>query len=236
MNRPPRRRRPTRWLLVAAVAAVALVLVGAEALLRAAPQLDRDELRVEDVPRLAMADTRSCTRQQEDLAIVDEIRAELLNAGRIASAQVYACPLAFDGLRVTYVGEAIGEVIPRSGGAWLQVNDDDYALEVGPISGHRELRGFNSGLSVWLPDGLHERIEGVGRPERRGDVIQVTGVLLRADPQDGGGITLRADQLEILAPAVDVPEPFHLLQAIVAGILVLLALAAGGWARAVRNR
>jgi hypothetical protein len=236
MNRPPRRRRPTRWLLVAAVAAVALILVGAEAVLRAAPQLDRDELRVEDVPRLAMADTRSCTRQQEDLAIVDEIRAELLNAGRIASAQVYACPLAFDGLRVTYVGEAIGEVIPRSGGAWLQVNDDDYALEVGPISGHRELRGFNSGLSVWLPDGLHERIEGVGRPERRGDVIQVTGVLLRADPQDGGGITLRADQLEILAPAVDVPEPFHLLQAIVAGILVLLALAAGAWARAVRNR
>jgi hypothetical protein len=236
MNRPPRRRRPTRWLLVAAVAAVALILVGAEAVLRAAPQLDRDELRVEDVPRLAMADTRSCTRQQEDLAIVDEIRAELLNAGRIASAQVYACPLAFDGLRVTYVGEAIGEVIPRSGGAWLQVNDDDYALEVGPISGHRELRGVNSGLSVWLPDGLHERIEGVGRPERRGDVIQVTGVLLRADPQDGGGITLRADQLEILAPAVDVPEPFHLLQAIVAGILVLLALAAGGWARAVRNR
>jgi hypothetical protein len=236
MNRSHRRRRPTRWLLVAAVAAVALVLVGAEALLRAAPQLDRDELRVEDVPRLAMADTRSCTRQQEDLAIVDEIRAELLNPGRIASAQVYACPLAFDGLRVTYVGEAIGEVIPRSGGAWLQVNDDDYALEVGPISGHRELRGFNSGLSVWLPDGLHERIEGVGRPERRGDVIQVTGVLLRADPQDGGGITLRADQLEILAPAVDVPEPFHLLQAIVAGILVLLALAAGAWARAVRNR
>jgi hypothetical protein len=237
MMRPTeRRRRPTRWLLVAAVAGVALLLVGTEALLRAAPTVDRSALRVEGVPALAMAETRSCTRQQDDLAIVEEIRFELLNEGRISSGQVYACPIAFDGLRVTYVGEAVGEVIPRRDGAWLQVNDDDYALDVGPISGHRDLRGFNSGLSVWLPDGLHEQIEGVGRPERRGDVIQVTGVLLRADPADGGGITLRADQLEVLAPSVEVPEPFHAIQAIVAAVLVVLAGGAGLWARDVRRR
>lgn len=236
MKSRQRRRRPTRWLLVAAVAGVALVLAGTEALLRAAPTRDVTALRVEGVPPLAMQETRQCTRQQADLAIVDEIRATLVNDGRIASGQVYACPLAFDGLRVTYVGEAVGEVIHRREGAWLQVNDDDYALDVGPISGHRELRGFNSGLSVWLPDGLHEQIGAVGRPELRGDVIQVTGVLLRADPADGGGITLRADQLEVLAPAVEVPEPFHLLQAIVAGVLLLLAAAAGLWARSVRNR
>jgi hypothetical protein len=236
MQRTERRRRPTRWILVAAVAGVALLLIGTEALLRAAPTIDPSALRVEDLPPLAMEETRSCTRQQEDLAVIEEIRFELISEGRISSDQVYACPVAFDGLRVTYVGEAIGEVIRRRDGAWLQVNDDAYALEVGPVSGHHDLRGFNTGLSVWLPDGLHEQIGGVGRPERRGDVIQVTGVLLRSDPADGGGITLRADQLEVLAPSIEVPEPFHTTQAIVAAVLFLLAVGAGLWARDVRRR
>jgi hypothetical protein len=230
----PRRRQRTRRLLIAVVLGLAIVLAGAEALLRAKPTVEVDDLRV-DAPALALADVRTCTRGTDD-ATVDEILEEFTPGGRVSSTQIYACPAAFDGLRITFVGEAIGEVLPRRGGAWLQVNDDDYALEVGPLGPHLERRGFSAGLSVWLPDGLHERIEGVGRHERRGDVLLLEGAVFRADPDDGGGITLRADSLQVLAPTVEVPEPFHLIQALVAGLLGVLALAGLVWSRRAKQR
>jgi hypothetical protein len=230
----PRRRQRTRRLLIAVVLGIAIVLAGAEALLQSKPSVEVDDLRV-DAPPLTLPDVRRCTRGTDD-STIDEILAEFSPGGRVSSAQIYACPAAFDGLRITFVGEAIGEVLPRRGGAWLQVNDDDYALEVGPIGPHAERRGFSSGMSVWLPDGLHERIEGVGRHERRGDVLLLEGAVFRADPHDGGGITLRADTLEVLAPTVEILEPFHLIQAIVAGMLGALALAGLIWSRRAKQR
>jgi hypothetical protein len=237
MTREPRRRERTRYLLTGAVLGIALIVVGAELLLRAMP-LDEDRvsaMRVADVPLLASTDVHSCIRRAED-EISGDIRDDFPPGGRVSSAQIYACPSAYDGLRVTYVGEPVGELLPRRGGVWAQVNDDDYALEVGPISGHRELRGFNSGLSVWLPDGLHEQISEVGRYGRRGDVVLLTGALHRADPQDGGGITLRADQLEVLAPSVEVTAPLHTVQLIVAAVLAAIAVGTVVWARRSRLR
>lgn len=237
MTREPRRRERTRYLLIGAVLGIAVIVVGAELLLRAMP-LDEDRvnaMRVEGVPLLASTDVHTCVRRADD-EISGDIRETLPPGGRVSSAQIYACPSAYDGLRVTFVGEPVGELLPRRGGVWAQVNDDDYALEVGPISGHRELRGFNSGLSVWLPDGLHEQISAVGRYGRRGDVLLLTGALHRADPQDGGGITLRADQLEVLAPSVEVPAPLHTLQLVVAGVLAAVAIGTVVWARRARLR
>ena len=235
-SRPPRRRQRTRFLLIGAIAGLAVIVLGAEALLRTAPLEDRrEELRVLAVPALASTEVETCSRRAGEDAAAD-IRDVFPAGGRVSSAQVYACPAAYDGLRVTYAGEPVGELLPRRGGVWAQVNDDDYALEVGPISGHRELRGFNSGLAVWLPDGLHEQVGDVGRPGRRGDVLLLTGVLYRADPDDGGGITLRADQLQVLAPAVEVAAPVHRVQALVAAVLVALAALTVLWARAARKR
>jgi hypothetical protein len=220
---------------VVVVLGIGLILAGAELLLRIKPVADIDHLQVPGVQPLTLAETRTCTRHVDD-PTADEIIGEFTPGGRVSSSQVYACPSAFDGFRVTFVGEAIGEVLRRDGGAWVQVNDDDYALQVGPIGAHLEQRGFNTGLSVWLPDGLHERIGGVGRPELRGDVVALEGVLLRADPDDGGGITLRADRLEVLATAQEVPEVFHHIQALVAAVLGILAFASLVWSRRARQR
>ncbi|GGI08939.1 hypothetical protein [Egicoccus halophilus] len=230
------RRRPTRWILVAALALLVSVLAGTELLLRAKPLVDTTPFLVTDLPPVALETEPSVCRRGADQDLVDTIGATIGAGGRITSPHVYACPAAFDGRRVTYVGEPVGELIRRRSGVWVQVNDDDYALEVGPMGAHRESRGFSSGLSVWLPDGLHEQIDGVGRPGRRGDIVLLEGVLLRADPDDGGGITLRADHLEVVAPTVEVPEPFHALQAIVAGVLAALAAATLLWSRATGRR
>jgi hypothetical protein len=231
---PPRRRQRTRRLLAVLVLGLAIVLAGAEALLRAKPVVDTTSLQVE-VPPLALAETRPCTRRPDD-PTVDEIAEDFVAGGRVSSAQVYACPAAFDGLRVQFAGELIGELLPRRGGVWVQVNDDPYALDVGPIGAHVDQHGFNSGMSVWLPDGLHEQVEGVGRHEVRGDVVLLDGVFHRADPADGGGITIRADGMEILAPSVEVTEPLHTVQAIVAAVLGVLALAGLVLARRARQR
>ena len=233
-NPTPRRRRRTRWLLVASVAVIALVMIGTEALLQLAPHVETDEFVVEGLPPLASEEVRTCFRGEQ--ATIGEVRSSLTIEGRVSSAQVYACPSAYDGALVTYVGEVIGEVIERDGGAWVQVNDDAYALETGPIHGHRTLRGANAGLSVWLPDGLHERLEAPGRSGRRGDVISVIATVRRADPADGGGLTLRAEVLEVLAAPLAAREPFHAIQAIVAAVLAVTAAALTWWARRVRRR
>ncbi len=216
---------------------VTVVLAGSDALMRNRPVVDTSDLVVTGLPPLSTsaANPRTCLRGVEASGI-EEIRSELVRGERISSDQIDACPQAFDGLRITFAGEAIGDVLRRDGGAWVQVNDDAYALEVGPLGRHAERRGFNNGLSVWLPDGLHERIEGVGGPDRRGDVLLLEGVLHRADPADGGGTTLRAERLNVLAASVELEEPLHTLQAIVAAVLGVLATGAVLWARRVRSR
>ena len=235
-ERVARRRGRTRWLLVASVVAIALVMIGTEVLLQLAPQaeVEADAFAVEGVPPLAIEEVRRCLRG--DQPTIGEIRSSLTIEGRVSSSQIYACPSAYDGARVTYVGEAVGEILRRDGGAWVQVNDDPYALETGPVHGHRDLGGFNTGVAVWLPDDLHEEIDALGRHGRRGEVVSVIGIVHRADPADGGGLTIRAEAIEILAPSVVAYEPLHRIQAIVAAVLAALAAASLLWARRSRQR
>jgi hypothetical protein len=228
------RRAHTRWLLLGPLAALALIVAAAWGLERAHPQLDED-LLVEAVPPLALEDTQTCTRQADD-GTIDAIRRELPVGGRVSSGQVVACPLAFDGAFVLFAGEVVGELLPRDGGAWAQVNDDAYALEVGPVLGHREHAGFNSGLAVWLPDAVAEQITTVGRPGVRGDVVLLAGQIHRADPDDGGGLTLRAARMQRLADGVEIETPLHVVQVAAAAALAVVALACGLWARRVRRR
>lgn len=155
----------------------------------------------------------------EDIRQVDPV-------GRVNSVDVIECPDAFDRQSVTYVGEVVGDVLHRRGGAWLLVNDDGYALRTGPLQSHDAFDGFNTGLSVWLPDPLPE-LEA-GGPRQRGTVIEVRGVILRADPADGGGLTLRAldpGDVRVIRGAEPVDRPINRGQAVLA--LVMAALAVG---------
>lgn len=245
---PARSRPPTRRLLLGAVTVLALLLAGVAWLESLHPQLDPSGNVVQGVPPLALDDEPTCRRfvdeapiddirqRLDSQAAVERIEEGLPSGGRISSTQVYLCPSAYDGKQVTYVGEVVGELLPRRGGAWAQVNDDEYALVTGPVVGHRERAGFNTGLSVWLEGDLADRIEAPGRPALRGDVVLLRGTILRADPDDGGGITLRATELETLAGPLQLEPPLHTLQVVVAVVLALLAMGASLWARQVRRR
>jgi len=244
---PRHRRAPTRWYLVGGLALLVAILGGAWWLEALHPQLDPTGNEVAGVPPLALDDEPTCRRFVQEPAI-QEVRARLLSdaaiseiregvrpGGRVSSTQVHVCPSAYDRLEVTYVGEVVGDILHRRGGAWVQVNDDDYALVNGPVIGHRERAGFNTGLSVWLDGDLADRIEQPGRAALRGDVVLLRGTLLRTDPDDGGGITLRATELETLAGPLVIDPPLHTVQLVAAVVLSLAAIAATVFARMRRE-
>lgn len=215
-----------------------LILVGITAgaywLDRAAPVLELDGIAVE-VEDPAFASVPRCVGENDDV-IADNLRDTFPREGRVTSYQLFNCPRAFDRLTVSFTGEVIGELINRRGGVWVQVNDDPYALTYGPLVGHSAHVGFNSGVAVWLPDGTHEFIETLGRPATRGDVIRIVGTFYRADPQNGGSLTIRAASSELVAPGFVIDEPLHTLQLVVAIVLGGLALAALTFAQLARRR
>jgi hypothetical protein len=178
-----------------------------------------------------------CTRTLPDAP--DDPAAETVTpVGRVSSAAINSCPDAFDQQVVVYVGEAVGDILQRDGGAWALVNDDEYALAVGPLSGHREFGGGNSGLSIWLPDagGQSRLVDEPGNATRRGDVIEVRGVVHRTDPADGGGLTIRALQTRVLVEAQYLDTRVNRVQAGVAVVLGMLALGVVVWDRRLRRR
>jgi hypothetical protein len=228
-----RDRRHTRWPLLAVVALLAALLSLTSWLARSAPvasPADRAVPVLDGLEDPLLPEPLRCSRADERASIAglrEQVRAE----GRLTSAIVFACPRLLDGREVVYVGEVVGDVMRRSGGAWVHVNDDAYALEVGPFGPHREQRGASSGLAVWLPDGQHEQLGAPGRHGRRGDIVRIEGVLQRADAADGGGITVRAGRLEVLSPSTPVDEPLNLRLVIAAGVAALLALGSRAWDR-----
>ncbi|MFA9429804.1 hypothetical protein [Egicoccus sp. AB-alg2] len=214
-------RGPAARLLIAPAILLAVLVAGLHAL-HAASLRDTDPaLLLDDLPLIAGEPVR-CEREREDTDPGEDLAERFDPAGRVSSAMIVACPRAFDGRRVRYVGELVGDVLHRDGGAWTQVNDDDYALEVGPLPAHGDHRGANSGLAVWIPDAFLDGLEP-GRHGRRGDVVEIQGVVLRADPDDGGGLTVRTNDLHVLAEATDVPIPVDLPQAVLAAVVCLLA-------------
>jgi hypothetical protein len=213
-------RRPTKRLLLVPLAILVVVVAGTEYLARTAPGAMIDPIDAADLPEVVQVD-RSCQRGDEPADIATVADAVTLE-GRVTSEAVVDCPQAYDGQLVRFVGEAVGDVKRRRDGAWLLVNDDDYALEVGPVAAAREGRGFNSGLNVWLTHDQLATIELTGGPRARGDIVEVVGEIRRTDPEDGGGLTLRAQQLEVLTPGATFRPPLHVVQAVVAGVLVLL--------------
>lgn len=222
-------RGPTKRLLITPALVLGTVLAAVVVTGSAVPRPAEDAREVVGLAPVTSSPVPVCRREREGTAPV--LPAVPSGGGRVTSGQVVGCPAAFDGQQVTYAGEVVGDLLHRDGGAWVLVNDDDYALEVGPLPGHRDHRGTNAGLSVWLPDHLLDRITGLGRPDQRGDVIQIDGRIVRTDPADGGGLTLRADDFDILQPAQRFEEPLHRPQVVLAAVSLLAAVVLTGLRR-----
>lgn len=166
----------------------------------------------------------TCRRRTSGVPTTPEGATVSLPDRPVRSSEIVNCPDVFDGHTVEYIGEVIGDVLRRDGGAWLLVNDDAYALESGPLPAHRDYHGTNTGLTVWVGTEIADAIEVTGGPGRRGDVFRFRGQILRVDPEDGGGLTLRARDGELISPGTDVPLRTHGAQTAVAIVAAAVAL------------
>lgn len=233
-------RRPVhpRAYLQLALFAVAMIaiIVAVKVVRDTAPEVTLEPI-AEAAPDPEDPDLVTCERTLPNAPETLEAIAEVDPVGRVTSSEVIDCPDAFDRQVVTYVGEVVGDVLTRRDGAWLLVNDDAYALEVGPLQGHTQFAGSNSGLAVWLPRPLPELEPG--RSDRRGTVVAIDGVVQRTDPRDGGGLTLTALSAEattVIAESEPIDQPLNQGQAILAGVLTLVALAVLGIERRAARR
>lgn len=153
----------------------------------------------------------------------------------VSADEVLNCPESFDRRTVRYRGEAIGGLMQRGDGAWIQVNDDAYAV-AGPLQTHQDYRGENVGLGVFLPAGLDHQIGTVGGPRTRGDLVEIVGVFRRVDPESHEVTVIRASSTRIVRPGAALADPPLRRRQVAAGLLSLLAAAMVAVERTVARR
>ncbi len=71
----------------------------------------------------------------------------------------------------------IGDVMPRGGNAWVNINDG------------------NNALGIWMSASLAKEINYEGSYKSRGDTLEVTGIFHRACPEHGGDLDIHAQGL-----------------------------------------
>jgi hypothetical protein len=143
----------------------------------------------------------------------------------VTSSQLYDCPQQYDGTRVRYRGEVVGAVLRRSGGAWVHLNDDVYADTIGPLPSHRDFRGGNAGVGVFVSAEMANSISAVGGPTMRGDVLEVVGTFHRVDTSGEVAIIRAAGATRTPGKPLERPSlPVRRVVAIVLAVLTALVV------------
>lgn len=152
----------------------------------------------------------------------------------VKASDLIECPQLYDGRKVVYEGEVVRAILRRGDRAWVQVNDDAYALDLGPLPEHRTAVGGNSGIAVSIPAESATQLRHVGRHQQQGDVIRVSGTFHRADRADGGGPTIQAATVVISRFGhrfdLDVSRPRAAVAALL-GLAVVFLAAREFWSR-----
>lgn len=143
----------------------------------------------------------------------------------ITADALIECPRTYDQQIVRYRGEAVRAVLPRGERAWVHLNDDPYALDLGPLPAHRLAVGANSGIPVSIPLDVADDITHVGDAHHQGDILDIEGVFHRAHPADGGGPAIQARTATIHQTGRRVARPVSPPLILTAITVAMIALA-----------
>lgn len=105
-----------------------------------------------------------------------------LSKGEISINELIENAAKFDGRNVVVRGEAIGDILQRKEGQWINILDNGVAI--GVWSGERS--------------NLKKEIEFIGGYKTKGDFLQVTGVFNRVCSEHGGDIDIHAKEVDII--------------------------------------
>jgi hypothetical protein len=154
----------------------------------------------------------------------------------VTSNELFDCPAEHHGRRVRYRGEAVGAVLDRADGAWVQLNDDIYAEARGPLPAHRDYAGGNAGVGAFLPAGLAAEIGLLGGPQHRGDVLEVEGEFRRIDHERREVAVIVVSEGTVVQRGRPIADPVLPERRGIAIALALLALAVAVAERLVARR
>jgi hypothetical protein len=109
-----------------------------------------------------------------------------------ASSELIGWAKHYDGKKIVFEGEIIGDIMVRGSKAWINIHD-----------------GAN-GIGVWMDAGLLSNRLRAGSYTAKGSWVSVAGVFSRSCPEHGGDLDIHADSLNILHDGSSIPERVNL--------------------------
>ncbi|MBM3248568.1 MAG: DNA-binding protein [Candidatus Omnitrophica bacterium] len=122
----------------------------------------------------------------------------------------------YDGKTISYLGEAIGDVMYRGDFAWVNVNDGSNAI------------------GIWVKKDLAEKITLTGSYKFIGDTILVEGRFNRSCLEHGGDLDIHANSLTIIKNGSKVEEKINIYK-IIAGLAFMAIVLFLGLLRFLRK-
>ncbi len=142
----------------------------------------------------------------------------LAGDGAVSSTDLIEDAKALDGQTVVYVGEVIGDVLPRGDHTWLNISDGTNAI------------------GVWVEAQALEPVPTPGRYGQQGDTVRVTGVFYRACREHGGDMDIHAITVELVAKGNARDIGVSGWRLVLAIALTCVDVTAGLWWLATRRR
>ncbi|MCM8763478.1 MAG: DNA-binding protein [Candidatus Omnitrophica bacterium] len=102
-------------------------------------------------------------------------------AGVISGKDLLTNPNEYDGKKVVYRGEVIGDVMKRGDFSWINLYDGDFAI------------------GVYLAKELLPSIKYVGSYKITGDTLEVEGIFHARCVQHGGDVDIHAEKVSIIS-------------------------------------
>jgi len=120
----------------------------------------------------------------------------------VSSTELINNAKQYDGKRVIYKGEIIGDIMVRKGFAWINVNDGTNAI------------------GVWSNKDLVKDILYTGSYKFRGDIIEVKGIFHRACLEHGGDLDIHAETFDRIESGAILKENLDICKGKIALILL----------------
>jgi len=128
----------------------------------------------------------------------------------------------YDGQEVAYQGEVVGDVMVRGKYAWINVNDDSYSTKHS-VEEDEELKGYNSGQSIWCEASQVESLKYAGNYQTSGDIVWIKGTFHRACAEHGGDMDIHASKVKLVKRGHYISHTFDWQKALIALVLAVLS-------------
>ena len=100
----------------------------------------------------------------------------------VSSSELIENAQGYDGKKILYEGEVIGEVMQRRDGVWANIKDGQHYI------------------GVWMSEELANSINYKGSYKTKGDILEVTGIFNHICPVHGGDLDIHAISLRKIKP------------------------------------